>query len=133
MNSITTIIIAVLSSGLIAAIVSAFMQKRNEKEQRIFNAKLEAYKDFAAHLESSFVTILKSGGKLDFPTLAEISAKCLLVSNRDLNDKLKSFINFSSELYEKCCHDKEKDSEFDKLRKDRDEIENLMREDLGFK
>jgi len=41
MSSTATIIIAILSSGVVAALVSALMQKRNEKEQRIFNAKIE--------------------------------------------------------------------------------------------
>ncbi len=137
MNSITTIIIAILSSGFIAAVVSALMQKRNEKEQRIFNAKLEAYKEFAAHLESKFVSLTKEGENLDITTLAEVSAKCLLVSNDILNKELKDFLVYVSEVYKRCSasdYDESKESEmFDKLWNDADKIEGLMRKDLGFK
>ena len=45
MSTTSQFIITLLLSGVIAAIVSAIMQKRNEKESRLFNAKLEAYKD----------------------------------------------------------------------------------------
>jgi len=137
MNSTLTIIIAILSSGAVAALVSALMQKRNEKEQRIFNAKLEAYKEFAAHLESRFVSLTKDGKNLDITTLAEISAKCLLVSNEVLNKELKAFLAYVSEVYKKCClpdYDENNSGPmFDKLWKDADKIEDLMREDLRFK
>jgi len=102
MNSTNTIIIAILSSGAVAALVSALMQKRNEKEQRIFNAKLEAYKEFAAHLGSRFVSLTKSGENLDITTLAEVSARCLLVSNEALNKELKAFLAYVSEVYKRC-------------------------------
>jgi len=102
MNSTNTIIIAILSSGAVAALVSALMQKRNEKEQRIFNAKLEAYKEFAAHLESRLVSLTKSGENLDITTLAEVSARCLLVSNEALNKELKAFLAYVSEVYKRC-------------------------------
>ena len=137
MNSTTTIIIAILSSGMVAALVSALMQKRNEKEQRIFNAKLEAYREFAAHLESKFVSLTKEGKNLDITTLAEVSAKCLLVANSSLNKELKAFLVYVSEVYKKCCspdYDENNSGHmFDKLWKDADKIEDLMREDLGFK
>ncbi|MBI2639974.1 MAG: hypothetical protein HYW90_03765 [Candidatus Sungbacteria bacterium] len=137
MNSTTTIIIAILSSGVVAALVSALMQKRNEKEQRIFNAKLEAYKEFAAHLESKFVSLTKEGKSLDITMLAEVGAKCLLVSNAALNKELKSFLVYVSEVYKKCCvpdYDENNSGPmFDKLWSDADKIEDLMREDLGFK
>ena len=137
MNSTLTIIIAILSSGAVAALVSALMQKRNEKEQRIFNAKLEAYKEFAAHLESRFVSLTKDGKNLDITTLAEISAKCLLVSNSVLNKELKAFLAYVSEVYKRCSapdYDEKNEGDiFDKLWKDVDKIEDLMREDLGFK
>lgn len=137
MNSITTIIIVILSSGVVAAIISALMQKRNEKEQRIFNAKLEAYKEFAAHLESKFVSLVKEGKNLDITTLAEVSAKCLLVSNSLVNKELKAFLVYVSEVYKRCSasdYDENKESEmFDKLWNDADKIESLMRENLGFK
>lgn len=55
MGTTLQFIITLLLSGVIAALVSAVMQKRNEKESRLFNEKLEAYKEFAAHLESKFV------------------------------------------------------------------------------
>lgn len=137
MNSITTIIIAVLSSGVIAAIVSTLMQKQNEKESRLFNAKLEAYKEFAAHLESRFVSLTKNGKNLDITTLAEVSAKCLLVSNPFVNKELKAFLVYVSEVYKRCFSpdydEKNEGHLFDKLWSDADRIENLMREDLGFK
>jgi len=137
MNPTITIIIAILSSGVVAAVVSALMQKRNEKEQRIFNAKLEAYREFAAHLESRFVSLTKSGGNLDITTLAEIGAKCLLVSNSALNKELKAFLVYVSEVYKRCSasnYDAKNEGEmFDKLWNDADKIEDLMREDLGFK
>lgn len=136
-SSIITIIIAVLSSGFIAAIVSAVMQKRNEKEQRIFNAKLKVYKEFAAHLESKFTSLTKAGENLGITTLAEVSAKCLLVSNDSLNKELKIFLVYVSEVYKRCLspdYDENKESEmFDKLWSDADKIEDLMRKDLGFK
>lgn len=137
MNSTTTIIIAILSSGVIAAIISAFMQKRNEKEQRIFNAKLEAYREFAAHLVSRFISLTKEGKNLDITTLAEISAKCLLVSNPILNKELKTFLVHVSEVYKRCSSpdydEKNEGDMFDKLWNNADRIENLMRKDLGFK
>ena len=133
MNSTITIIIAILSSGVVAALVSTLMQKRNEKEQRIFNAKLEAYKEFAAHLVSRFTSLTKEGKDLDIATLAEISAKCLLVSNKALNKELKAFIAYVSGVYKKCSDNKEENSDFEKLWKDADKIEDLMRNDLGFR
>jgi multidrug efflux pump subunit AcrB len=133
MNSITTIIISILSSSVVATVMSAFMQKRNEKEQRIFNAKLEAYREFAAHLESRFISLVKHGQSLDITVLAEVSAKCLLVSSSDLNKKLKVFLTYVSEVYKKCSDNNEKEFDFKKLWENADEIEGLMREDLGFK
>lgn len=138
--NITQFLIILLSSGVIAAIVSgvitAVMQKRNEKESRLFSAKLEAYKEFAAHLESRFVSLTKDGKNLDITTLAEISAKCLLVSNTALNKELKAFLVYVSDVYKRCSspdYDENKESEmFDRLWKDADRIEDLMRKDLGF-
>lgn len=48
MGTTLQFIITLILSGVVAALVSAIMQKRNEKESRLFNAKLEAYKEFAA-------------------------------------------------------------------------------------
>lgn len=136
MNAIITIIIAILSSGFIAAIVAALVQKRNEKESRLFNAKLEVYKEFAAHLESRFVSLTKEGRNLDITTLAEVSAKCLLVSSSNLNKELKTFLAYVSEVYKKCLlpdyDEKNAEPMFDKLWSDADKIEDLMRKDLGF-
>ena len=137
MSTTSQFIITLLLSGVIAAIVSAIMQKRNEKESRLFNAKLEAYKEFAAHLESRFVSLTKDGKNLDITTLAEVSAKCLLVSNEALNKELKAFLVYVSEVYKKCClpdYDENNSGPmFDKLWNDADKIEDLMREDLRFK
>jgi hypothetical protein len=137
MNTTLQFIITLLLSGIVAALVSAVMQKRNEKESRLFNAKLEAYKEFAAHLESRFVSLTKRGENLDITALAEISAKCLLVSNSILNKELKAFLVHVSEVYKRCSavdYDENKETDmFDKLWNDADKIENLMREDLGFK
>lgn len=137
MNSVITIIIAVISSSVVAAVISAVMQKRSEKESRLFNAKLEAYKEFAAHLESRFVSLMRSGKNLDIITLAEVSAKCLLVSNLILNKELKTFLAYVSKVYQRCSSsDYDEKSEghiFDKVWNDADRIESLMREDLGFR
>src|SRR3989344_9019763 len=135
MNTISQFIITLLLSGVVAALVSTIMQKRNEKESRLFSAKLEAYKEFAAHLESRFVSLTKDGKNLDITTLAEISAKCLLVSNEALNKELKAFLVHVSEVYKKCSspdYDENNSGPmFDKLWKDADKIEDLMRQDLG--
>lgn len=137
MSPITSVVVTVLLSGVVAAIVSAFMQKHNEKEQRIFNARLEAYKEFAAHLESRFVSLTKDGKNLDITTLAEISSKCLLVSNSNLNKELKAFLAYVSEIYKKSLlpdyDEKNTGSMFEKLWNDADKVEDLMRKDLGFK
>ena len=137
MNTTLQFIITLLLSGVIVALVSAVMQKRNEKESRLFNAKLEAYKEFVAHLESKFVSLTKEGKSLNITTLAEVSAKCLLISSPIVNKELKAFLVYVSEVYKRCCapdYDKNKESEmFDKLWSDADKIEDLMRQDLGFK
>lgn len=141
MGTTLQFLIILLSSSVVAAIVSgvitAVMQKRNEKESRLFNAKLEAYKEFAAHLESRFVSLTKDGKNLDITTLAEISAKCLLVLNSNLNKELKSFLVYVSEVYKKCLlpdyDEKNAGPMFDKLWEDADKIEDLIRKDLGFK
>lgn len=137
MNSIITILIAVLSSGAVAAIVSAVMQKRNEKEQRIFNAKLESYKEFIEHLESRFTSLTDMGKNLDLVLLMKISAKCLLVSSEELNKELKYFFSFVDQLNKKCCsqdYDAEKEKpDFVKVWNWAEKIEDLMRKDLGFK
>ena len=137
MNTTLQFIITLLLSGVIAALVSAVMQKRNEKESRLFNAKLEAYKEFAAHLESKFVSLTKEGKSLNITTLAEVSAKCLLISSPIVNKELKAFLVYVSEVYKRCCahdYDKNKESEmFDKLWSDADKIEDLMRQDIGVK
>lgn len=140
MDTTSQFVLVLLSSSVIAAIVSgvitAVMQKRNEKESRLFNAKLEVYKEFAAHLESRFVSLTKSGENLDITTLAEISAKYLLVSNSSLNKELKAFLAYVSEVYRRCCQpdydEKNEGAMFHKLWSDADKIEDLMREDLGF-
>ena len=140
MNTTSQFVLILLSSSVIAAIVSgvitAMMQKRNERESRLFNAKLEAYKEFAAHLLSRFNSLTKSGKNLDITTLAEVSAKCLLVSNPILNKELKTFLVYVSEVYKRCSssdyNEKNEEYIFDKLWNDADRIENLMREDLGF-
>lgn len=141
MNTTSQFVLILLSSSVIAAIVSgvitAIMQKRNERESRLFNAKLESYKEFASHLLSRFISLTKSGESLDIATLAEVSAKCLLVSNPILNKELKAFLVYVSEVYKKCSspdYDKKKDDYiFDKLWDDADRIEDLMRKDLEFK
>ena len=129
--------VVLLFSGVVAALVSgivtAAMQKWNEKESRLFNEKLEAYKELAAHLESRFGSLTKGGKGLDILTLAEVSAKCLLVSSMLLNKELKSFLVYTSEVYKKCSEKREKNSDFEKLWRDADRIEDLMRKDLGFK
>ena len=136
MNTTLQFIITLLLSGVVAAIVSAVVQKRNEKESRLFNAKLDAYKEFATHLESRFVSLTRHGEVLDITTLAEVSAKCLLVSSSPINKKLKSFLFYVSEVYKRSLspdyNEKSEESSFDKIWKDADKIENLMREDLGF-
>jgi len=134
------VLFVLLSSSVIAALVSgivtAVMQKRNEKESRLFNAKLDAYKEFAAHLESRFVSLTKKGKNLDIATLTEISAKCLLISSPTLNRELKTFLTYVSDIYKKLSapgYAKEKeDDDFEKLWQDADRIEDLMRQDLGF-
>lgn len=130
-------VITLLLSCVVAALVSAIMQKRNEKESRLFNAKLEAYKEFAAHLESRFVSLTKDGKNLDITTLAEVSAKCLLVSSSPVNKELKAFLVYVSEVYKRCSspdYDEKKEGDmFDKLWKDADRIADLMRKVLGFK
>lgn len=136
MNATITILISVLSSGVIAVIVSAMIQKRHEKESRLFNAKLEAYKDFIAHLESRFVSLIKEGKDLELMTLAEESAGCLLVSNEPLNKELKAFLTHVSDVY-KRCHAPDYDAEkekgiFDELWDQAEKVEGLMRKDLGF-
>lgn len=74
---------------------------------------------------------------MDITTLAEVSAKCLLVSSPIVNKELKAFLIYVSEVYKRCCApDYDKDTEanmFNKLWEDADRIENLMWEDLGFK
>src|SRR3989344_1155716 len=136
MDTTSQFVLILLSSSVIAAIVSgvitAMMQKRNERESRLFNAKLEAYKEFATHLESRFASLMKDGRDLTITTLAEVSAKCLLVSSESLNKELKSFLAYVNEIFKKCCNNTEKDSDFEKIWRDADKIENLMREDLGF-
>ncbi len=137
MGTTLQFIITLILSGVVAALVSAIMQKRNEKESRLFNAKLEAYKEFAAHLESRFVSLTKRGENLSITDLAEISSKCLLVSNEVLNKELKAFLVYVSEVYKKCSspdYDENNSGPmFDKLWNDADKIEDLMREDLRFK
>lgn len=135
MNSTLTIVIAVLSSSVVAAIISAVMQKKNEKEQRIFNAKLDAYKEFATHLESRFTTLTDSGRNPELTTLMEISAKCLLVSSEELNKELKHFFSFVDQLNKKCCSPnfdmKKEEPNFLKVWNMTETIEQLMRKDLG--
>lgn len=137
MNTTLQFLVILLSSGFVAAITAAVMQKKNEKESRIFNAKLEAYEEFSGHLISRFTSLTRQSKKLDIMTLAEVSAKCLLVSNSPLNKELKAFLVYVSEVYKRCSasdYDKDKGADmFDKLWKDADKIENLMRKDLGFK
>lgn len=137
MNSITTIVIAVLSSGVIAALVSAFMQKRNEREQRIFNARFLAYTNFVEHLESRFTTLTDEGKSPDLVTLMKISAPCLLVSSGDLNSELKHFFSFVDHLNKKCNNPdfdlKKEEQSFVEVWNKAEKIEKLMRKDLGFK
>ena len=135
----STIIAAVLGAivgGLLTAIVAALMQKQNEKESRLFNAKLEAYKEFVGHLESRFVSLTRKEKDLDILTLAEVSAKSLLVSSQSLNRELKYFLTYVSHVYKECFSpnfdEKKSDPMFRKLWDDAEKIEELMRKDLGF-
>lgn len=130
-------VVVLLTSGVVAAMVSAVMQKKNERESRLFNAKLDAYKGFAAHLENRFVSLVDNRHNLDITTLEEVSAGCLLVSSAILNRQLKSFLVYVSEVYKRCCapdYDEKKEHHlFIKLWSWADKIEELMRDDLGFK
>lgn len=137
MNMTPDFLITLLSSGAIAAIisgvVSAVMQKRNERESRLFNAKLDAYTEFAGHLESRFVSLTRKGATLDITMLAEVSAKCLLVSSPKLNDELKHFLGRAVDVFEKSAAAQDKKSDFDELWDHAEKVEDLMRSDLGFK
>src|SRR3989344_4715957 len=134
MDTTYQFVLILLSSSVIAAMVSgiitAVMQKRNEKESRLFSAKLEAYREFATHLETRFTSLTRQGKDLDILTLAEASAKCLLVSSPSINKELKSFLVYVSRIYEKCSAPNYKEenekSSFDRLWSDADKIEDLM-------
>lgn len=135
MNSITTIVLAVLSSGLVAAVVAAVMEKRNEKESRIFNAKLTAYQEFAEHIQNKFVAVANAGEPLTLPTLRKLAARSLLVAGPTLHDNLVEYLGYVDSVYRKSLaedFDNEKERRlFVKIWEDGDDIIALMRTDLG--
>ncbi len=130
---ISEFIIIILSSGFVAAMVSATMQKKNERETRIFNAKLEAYKDFISHVKGCYRSFSFKEKDMSIFRIAEISAYIFLVSNDEINEKVKEFNSLIRKAYE--IHEKGKSP--GKIVKEKifplgEEIEKLMRKDLGF-
>ena len=84
-------IILLFSSGVVATVVSAIvttlLQKKSEKESRIFNAKMEAYKNFIGCLRSyheleNIDDILK---------IRKISAPVILVCTAEIKEKVEKF------------------------------------------
>lgn len=137
METITTILISFFSGGIAAALVSVLTNKWSERETRLFNAKLEAYRDFIDHVQDRFLSLLNDRGDLRLTTLLKSASKCLLVSRTELAVELKTYLVLVSDLYEKSGNEKRNKAEdeklFDELWARSDEIAELMRKDLGIK
>lgn len=124
------IIFAVIFGGVGGAIISTILQKRSEKESRIFNAKLAAYAEFTKHLQNFYGKKLKSA--IHSPDLDSISSECLLVGAPEINSKIKAFNIMLVELMDKRKSKAQQGIVIENIVELRDQIESLMREDLGF-
>ena len=137
MELLITVLIALLGSGVVAAAVSIVVNKWSEKESRIFNAKLDAYRDFSEHLQSRFMTLIDDKHKLDLANLRKTASNSLLVANTEVSDELKDYLSFISDLFQKCCsedYDEAKElKSFEKVWRWGDKIVDLMRKDLNIK
>lgn len=135
MEPILTILLSGFFGGVIATVVSALLSKKNEKETRLFNVKLEAYKEFVSHIQNRFISFLGHKGNLYLHTLLEAAARCLLVSGPTLNKELRQYLVFVDNLYRKCesaDSNLDTEEEFAELWRKGDLITELMRKDLGF-
>ncbi|MBA7713799.1 hypothetical protein ES703_122809 [subsurface metagenome] len=132
---LVSLITALIGGGAIAALVSAVMQKKNEKETRVFNAKLKAYEKFIGHLKDCYTRIEKEEKDLDIAKLDEISSIVLLVGSDEINIKVKKFNTSIAEAYAQLKKEKNEKGALKTLKEKSiplsDEIEELMRKDLG--
>ncbi len=137
MELFITALIVLLGSSVVAAIVSIVVNKWSEKESRIFNAKLDAYRDFSKHLQSRFMTLIDDKDRLDLTNLHKVASSSLLVANTEVSNELKKYLSFISNLFQKCCsedYDVEKElKSFEKAWEWGDKIVDLMRKDLDIK
>jgi len=142
-------IITILSSGAIAALVSGIWHHKSEKEKRIFNTKFKIYSEIISHIKTGYSSILTfKEGKVPIVRFEKVSAKCMLVATNEINKKLKKFNKQIDDIVEEMkklrkvmtTYKKFKENiqsgslgkEFTKARLLMLEIEDLMREDLGF-
>ena len=127
-------IITILSSGGISAIVTLVIQKNNEKESRLFNAKMEAYKNFIGHLQSFYTEFWDEEKVSTSYYLDKISSLVILLGSEEIVEKLKQLNIFIASANSKWKTGKKDESkEFVKANVHplKLEIEKLMREDLG--
>ena len=126
-------LITILSSGAIAAIVSTVLQKKNEEETRKFQAKLEAYKTFIGYLESIYTELEHK--EINTFTLNKISSGSLLVSDEEINKRVKEFNSIVNKAHLEFSGGRYKEA-WDIMKNEAfplaDKIEELMRTDLGF-
>jgi len=137
MELLITALIVLLGSSVVAAVVSIVVNKWSEKESRIFNAKLDAYRDFSEHLQSRFMTLIDDKDRLGLTNLHKVASSSLLVANTEVSNELKKYLSFISNLFQKCCsedYDAEKElKSFEKAWEWGDKIVDLMRKDLDIK
>lgn len=130
-------IIILLSSGSVAALISAVMQNKHETRKRIFNAKFNAYKGFIGYLEDYYASVEKREKEISILSLDKISAPVFLVGDSKIIQKIKSFNALISKAYRVLKVEKKQKEAF-KIMEEKiiplgKDIEELMRNDLGFK
>jgi len=138
----TQFIVVLLSSGVLASLVAGIIANKRVKDQRVFNTKFKVYADFIGHLGAHYVdfTLPNPDKNRTILEMNRISSKCILVTTDEIREKIVDFNAFISSMEAQKMKVETEDgtdyvypvSMWKKVEQKQIDIENLMREDLGF-
>jgi ribosomal protein L18E len=104
---VISLITALLSGGVVAALVSAHFRQKEAREAQIFATKFDTYKKFASDLLSAYGELTNEywksrleNGVFSYPNADALnarSAKILLVATSEIFQKIKEFNELASQ------------------------------------
>lgn len=128
MDVIKTILISLVSSGILTVLIAPILNKINEKESRIYKIKLDTYTEFTKHLLSFYNPTPKKREYFDQILFDMLSSKIILIAPNDIKNDI---LNFNTKLYKAVrSPDVEREKELDSLIDDRKLLLEKLREDL---